>query len=60
MAECIRLQCLECMGGSYLFVRECETYGCSLWSFRMGDGKPEVTDVPIHVLQELQRKKKAV
>jgi hypothetical protein len=32
----IRLFCLECMGGHYVAVRNCRSYDCFLWQFRMG------------------------
>lgn len=32
----IRLFCLACMGQSKRAVKECETYHCDLWLFRLG------------------------
>lgn len=32
----IKLQCRECMGGSFQFVRECETIDCLVHPFRFG------------------------
>lgn len=32
----IRRNCVECMGGSFKLVEECETESCHLWSFRFG------------------------
>lgn len=33
-ANAIRRMCLQCMGGSHLAVRECESGGCPLFWFR--------------------------
>lgn len=30
----IRLNCLECMGGTQQLVISCDTYGCFLWPYR--------------------------
>ena len=32
----IRKHCLECMGGSYKLVRNCATFACPLYPFRLG------------------------
>lgn len=32
----IRDECLLCMGGTRLFVEECESEKCALWPFRLG------------------------
>lgn len=34
--SCIRKECLTCMGGQYLLVKECPSTECSLHSFRFG------------------------
>lgn len=35
-AKAIRLKCLDCSGGSFKNVRECEIPKCPLYPFRMG------------------------
>jgi hypothetical protein len=35
-AKVLREQCLECMGGSHHFIRECETGSCVLHPYRFG------------------------
>lgn len=32
----IRLKCLDCMGGSPKYVKECNTPDCSLFIYRLG------------------------
>ena len=59
-AECIRLQCIECMGGTSSYVKECVNQGCSLWSFRLGAGRTEVTEVPIHILKDILKRRKKI
>lgn len=34
--KAIREKCLDCCCGQSNEVRLCETYGCPLWSYRMG------------------------
>lgn len=35
-AKAIRLKCLDCCGYQPLEVRECTSYDCPLWRYRMG------------------------
>lgn len=43
----VRLECERCMGGSRQAVRECGTYCCFLWPYRMGTNPNKVRNRPV-------------
>jgi len=34
--KAIRAKCLDCCGNQYTEVRECTSWSCPLWAYRMG------------------------
>ena len=40
-SDALKAYCLECLGGSWKDVRECDSRGCTLKPFRMGRRDPD-------------------